>query len=213
MSTDTLARGSLNSFSGLPAGQAQPSEEEVYIFSASQLEDLIGQAVARAQAPLLQELHALQERIESLEEEVECGKEGEPAREPEAHGEQISLPQVVQDLQEGNLALKQELDVFQDFVALERMKDRQRIAKLEQADKISRNPAPGTKSEARIKALREILKQRGSTTFKEIERILKISPREMLRLTGHLDMRQYEIFRRQGDGRQKVIRLRAQIST
>jgi len=160
-------------------------------------------------------LHALQDRIESLEEEVGCGKEGEPEPHPsppQAAGEQISLPQVVQDLQEENLALKQELDAFQDFVALERMKDRQRIAKLEQADKVSRNP-PGTKTEARIKALREILKQRGSTTFKQIEKILKISPREMLRLTGYLDMRQYEIFRRQGDGRQKVIRLRAQIST
>jgi len=47
MSTDTLARGSLNSFSGLPAGQAQPSEE-VYIFSAIQLEQIISQAIAQA---------------------------------------------------------------------------------------------------------------------------------------------------------------------
>ena len=194
------------------SGLVSPSEQLVTL-TYGQLQNLIGQVVTRAQAPLLQELHALQDRIESLEEEVECGKEGEPAREPEATGEQISLPQVVQDLQEENLALKCELDAFQDFVALERMKDRQRIAKLEQAEKIPQAPTSGTKTEARIKALREILKQRGSTTFKQIEKILKISPREMLRLTGYLDMRQYEIFRRQGDGRQKVIRLRAQIST
>jgi len=69
----------------------------------------------------------------------------------------------------------------------------------------------GTKTLARLKGLREILKQRGPTTFKEMERLLKVSPREMLRLTKKLDNRQYEIFRREGDIREKVIRLRSQI--
>jgi len=213
MSTDTLAAGSLNSFSGLSAGQVQP-EEQIFVLTSAQLEALISRAVARAQAPLLQELHALQDRIESLEEEVGCGKGEEPEPHPslpDGQGSQISLPQVVQDLQARNEALKSELEAFQDFAARQRMEDRQRIAKLEQGE-TARPPIPGTKTAARIKAFREILK-RGSTTFKEIERLLKISPREMLRLTKKLDMRQYEIFRRRGDAREKVIRLRAQIST
>jgi len=212
MSTNALAQGSLNSFPGLSAGQVPP-EEQIFVLTSAQLEALISRAVARATAPL-------EARLEVLEEGVRCRKGEEPRRPkpqeeerspPEARGPQISPWEVVQDLQARNEALKSELEAFQDFAARQRMEDRQRIAKLEQGE-TARPPIPGTKTAARIKAFREILK-RGSTTFKEIERLLKISPREMLRLTKKLDMRQYEIFRRRGDAREKVIRLRAQIST
>jgi len=74
MSTDTLAAGSLNSFSGLSAGQVQP-EEQIFVLTSAQLEQIISQAVARAQAPLLQEIHALQGRNEALKRELEILQE------------------------------------------------------------------------------------------------------------------------------------------
>ena len=66
----------------------------------------------------------------------------------------------------------------------------------------------GKKSKARVEQLKEILKG-GSKTYKELERILKISPKEMNRLVSMLDTRSYEVFFRAGDNRQKVLRLRS----
>jgi len=70
----------------------------------------------------------------------------------------------------------------------------------------------GTKTVARVKKIDEVLKARGSTTFKELERILRISPKEMNRLLARLDMRRYEVHHRPGDNREKVLRLKVQIS-
>lgn len=70
----------------------------------------------------------------------------------------------------------------------------------------------GTKTLARVKKIDEVLKARGSTTFKELERILKISSKEMNRLLARLDMRRYEVHHRPGDNREKVLRLKVQIS-
>jgi DNA repair exonuclease SbcCD ATPase subunit len=70
-------------------------------------------------------------------------------------------------------------------------------------------PVPtGKKTLARIEKLKEILR-RGPKTYKELERLLGISPKEMNRLVSRLDSRSYEIFYRAGDDRQKVLRLRA----
>lgn len=87
--------------------------------------------------------------------------------------------------------------------------DRRRLCQLEQ----SRATAlpPGNKTTARIAHIKTILKDRGATTFKELCRILDISAREMSRLVKRLDMRFFEITRRPGDARQKVLRLRSQI--
>ena len=217
MSTDCISSQDI-AFSeaiGL-SGHAQP--EEIFVLTSSQLEALISRAVARAQAPLLERIERLESRLNVLlpEEGMRCREGEEPwpqviQERPGGQGGHIPTFQIVHNLQAENHALKRELCDLQEATARERAYDRQRIAKLEQGEP-ARAPAPGTKTEARIKALREILKQRGSTTYKELERILGISPREMLRLTKKLDMRQYEIFRRQGDAREKVIRLRVQIS-
>ena len=72
-------------------------------------------------------------------------------------------------------------------------------------------PPRGEKTLARIAKIDEILKARGSTTLKELERILKIRPQEMSRIVERLDKRRYEIFLRAGDEREKVLQLRAQI--
>jgi DNA repair exonuclease SbcCD ATPase subunit len=81
------------------------------------------------------------------------------------------------------------------------------INKIHQATRKIHTPN-GKKSKARVDQLKEILKG-GSKTYKEIERLLKISPKEMNRLVSMLDTRSYEIFFRSGDNRQKVLRLRS----
>jgi predicted nucleic acid-binding Zn-ribbon protein len=70
----------------------------------------------------------------------------------------------------------------------------------------------GEKTLKRIAKLEAFLKARGSgATFQEVEKILDISPSELTRLIAKLDMRRFEVFARAGDGRQKVLRLKAQI--
>ncbi len=81
------------------------------------------------------------------------------------------------------------------------------INKIWQAAKKTRTPT-GKKSLARVEKMKEILKS-GPKTYKELERLLDISPKEMNRLVTMLDTRSYEIFFRSGDDRQKVLRLRA----
>lgn len=95
-------------------------------------------------------------------------------------------------------------------VCVDIAQDRRRLATLEESRTITTVP-PGEKTTARIEQIKSILKSRGATSFGELERILKISPREMLRLTKRMDLRYFEITRRPGDSRQKVLRLRAQI--
>ncbi len=81
------------------------------------------------------------------------------------------------------------------------------INKVWQATKKPTQPK-GKKTLARIEQVKEILKS-GPRTFKDLERLLKISPKEMNRLVSKLDTRCYVIFYRSGDERQKVIRLRS----
>ena len=74
-----------------------------------------------------------------------------------------------------------------------------------------RKPSIGTKTIARIAKIDEILKSRGPTTLKELERTLGIDRATMTRLLGKLDMRRYDLHSRPGDEREKVLRLKAQI--
>jgi hypothetical protein len=68
----------------------------------------------------------------------------------------------------------------------------------------------GQKTLERIAKIDEVLKARGSTTLKELGKMLKIRPQETSRLVAKLDKRRYEVFLRAGDKREKVLRLRVQ---
>jgi transcription initiation factor IIE alpha subunit len=130
-------------------------------------------------------IQPLQDRIEALEATVarQC--------------EQIAALQATQDTLGENLFIQLKL-----------------IGQLrEAAQKTVAAPAPprGEKTLARLAKIDEILKTRGPTTLKELERILKIRPQEMSRIMARLDKRRYEIFLRAGDDREKVLRLKVQI--
>jgi|APFre7841882654_1041346.scaffolds.fasta_scaffold01683_12 hypothetical protein len=72
-------------------------------------------------------------------------------------------------------------------------------------------PPKGAKTIARITKIDEILKGRGPTTLKELEMFLNIRPQEMGRIIARLDRRRYEILFRDGNKRDKVLRLKVQI--
>lgn len=82
---------------------------------------------------------------------------------------------------------------------------------IKQLRESGRKPSIGTKTIARIAKIDEILKSRGPTTLKELERTLVIDRATMTRLLGKLDMRRYDLHSRPGDEREKVLRLKAQI--
>ena len=82
---------------------------------------------------------------------------------------------------------------------------------IKQLRESGRKPSIGAKTIARIAKIDEILKSRGPTTLKELERTLVIDRATMTRLLGKLDMRRYDLHSRPGDEREKVLRLKAQI--
>jgi DNA-binding transcriptional MerR regulator len=116
------------------------------------------------------------------------------------------LRQEVQRLKDAKPGITS-LRVDDAFEAIEQID--QHLARIDQVRLTA--PPQGSKTLARITKIDEILKTRGSTTLKELERILKIRPQEMSRIIARLDKRRYEIFLRDGDEREKVLRLRAQI--
>jgi uncharacterized membrane protein len=101
----------LNSFASEPEATAPPSEE-IFVLSASQLSDLITQAIERATAPLMGRLSVLEREVRGRGAE---GGEG-PTRLPNAHTGQNLILQVVQDLRAENMALKHELEDLQEVV-------------------------------------------------------------------------------------------------
>jgi uncharacterized membrane protein len=123
----------LNSFASEPEASAPPSEE-IFVLTSGQLQDLICEAVARAQAPLLERLEAaeaqlgaLQARLDALEEERGAGS-GVGERTPQDAQEGLNhIFQVVLDL-------KASLESLEDMTARERAYDRQRLARLERVD-------------------------------------------------------------------------------
>lgn len=124
--------------------------------------------------------------------------------------DRISSPKTVITQSNGIADLKASLETLEFHLSKQIAEDRRRITSIEEQQPRTAPPT-GTKTITRLSRIKAILKSRGATTFKEIERILGIAPREMVRLTKKLDMRFYEITRRPGDAREKVIRLRSQI--
>jgi len=125
----------LNSFASEPEASA-PLSEEIFVLTSYQLQDLICEAVARAQAPLLERLEAaeaqlqlgaLQARLDALEEERGAGS-GVGERTPQ--DAQEGLNQIFQVV----LDLKASLESLEDMTARERAYDRQRLARLERVD-------------------------------------------------------------------------------
>jgi len=96
-------------------------------------------------------------------------------------------------------------------LALDIAHDRQRICRIEQKSLTDYAPPKGIKTASRIAKINEILLARGPTSLKELGRILRLDKAAMTRLLSKLDKRRYELYCRRGDGRQKVLRLKAQI--
>lgn len=187
-----IASAKINSFAPIAAQTdypVSPSEEAVFILASSQLQDLIAAAVEKAIQPLQDRVSALESKSVSLEEE--------------------------------NTALRLKLTALETIqeedttrLCVDICQDRRRISALEQRPTTAPTPSVpsrGEKTIARIAKIGEVLKSRGPTTLKEMERILMISPKEMNRLLAKLDMRRYELHTRPGDAREKVVRLKVQI--
>jgi predicted HTH transcriptional regulator len=69
----------------------------------------------------------------------------------------------------------------------------------------------GQKTNQRLEKLDQILKTNGARTLGQLETDLGISPQEMSRLLAKLDMRRYNLFTREGERREKVLKIRSQI--
>lgn len=69
----------------------------------------------------------------------------------------------------------------------------------------------GQKTTQRLEKLDQILKTNGARTLGQLETDLGISPQEMSRLLAKLDMRRYNLFTREGERREKVLKIRSQI--
>ena len=69
----------------------------------------------------------------------------------------------------------------------------------------------GQKTKVRLKDLDKILRARGARTLSQLEMDLKISPQQMSGLISKLDMKRYNLFFREGNGREKVLMLRSRI--
>lgn len=79
---------------------------------------------------------------------------------------------------------------------------------------ISKRPSfgpKGRKTNERLEKLDQILKANGARTLTQLEKDLGILPQEMSRLISKLDKRKYQIFLREGNRREKVIKLRSRI--
>jgi regulator of replication initiation timing len=69
----------------------------------------------------------------------------------------------------------------------------------------------GQKTKQRLEKLDQILKTKGARTLSQLDEDLGILPQEMSRLIAKLDMRRYDLFTRDGERREKVLRLRSRI--
>ena len=166
-----------------------PSSINAFSQVSPSIDQLITLTIGQLQDLLKEAIQPLQDRVESLEVTV--------AR---------------QDEKLAALESTQEQDV--DRLAFDICQDRQRLARLESRPSTAPTPiAPpkGEKTIARVAKIDEVLKSRGPSTLKELERILKISPKEMNRLLAKMDMRRFELHSRPGDDREKVLRLKVQI--
>jgi hypothetical protein len=193
----------LNSFASEPEATAQPSEE-IFVLSASQLQDLITEAIERAAAPILQEVQDLKRRIACLVERGAGAGVGERIPQNERNGLD-KLPRVVQDLRAENMALKCELEAFLEITARERAYDRQRLARLE-------NPktAPGNMELSRAEKIGKYMKDRPDhkATFETLKGHLGVDNvrlNEALKVLMTLYPGKYGIARLPGDKRKRAL--------
>jgi hypothetical protein len=185
----------LNSFASAPEATAPPSED-IFVLSAGQLEAIITQAIECTTAPLAA-------RLDALERGVRCGEGGEGLQDG-PKGQDPTL-QVVQDLQAENLALKHELEAFQEITARERAYDRQRLVKLENPSK-----APGDTELSRAEKIAKYLKDRPDrrATFETLKGYLGVDNvrlNEALKVLMTFNPGRFGIARLPGDKRKKAI--------
>lgn len=175
-----------------------PSTDAVFILTSARLRSIMIGAIKEATAPILQELQAIKTKVARLEELEEIYHGPAPQAEdiPILRECWTKRREIMNDLPSRIWGIEEDL------------------AKLEQRPS---TPAPiasapkGEKTIARIAKIDEVLKSRGPSTLKELERILGIDKATMTRLLGKLDMRRYELHARPGDDREKVLRLKVQI--
>lgn len=152
------------------------------------LQVLIENAVKQAIKPLLDRVSEMEDKMDRLEEENAALR-----------------------LKLASLETTEEHDV--NRICLDIALDRQRLAALESRAGSPQAPtATGETTISRIAKVKDFLKARGGgATFQECERLLDIHPNQMTKLVSQLDKRSFEVFTRAGDGRQRVLRLKAQI--
>ena len=177
-----IASAKINSFGKSPKADFVSPSEQLITLTIGQLQDLITQAVEKAIQPLQDEVESFRATVTRQDEKIVA------------------------------LESTQEHDV--NRICLDICQDRQRLTRLESRPSTAPTPIvppKGEKAINRIAKIEEVLKSRGPTTLKELERILGIDRATMTRLLVKLDMRRYEIHSRPGDDREKVLRLKAQI--
>ena len=177
-----IASAKINSFGKSPKADFVSPSEQLITLTIGQLQDLITQAVEKAIQPLQDEVESFRATVTRQDEKIVA------------------------------LESTQEHDV--NRICLDICQDRQRLTRLESRPSTAPTPIvplKGEKTIARVAKIDEVLKSRGPTTLKELEHILKISPKEMNRLLAKLDMRRFELHSRPGDDREKVLRLKVQI--
>jgi len=215
-----VAVAGINRFASAPPVE-QPAEQAVVVLPAAFLQEMFSrvQELADRVAVLEETVSAQSREIRELREVgVRCG-EGEEAIKSRISAVQDLQPTITH-LAERNASnealiedLRRQQERDHERVLVEVAHDRQRLATLEARPARAEAPPapPGSKTAARLEQMRTILTDRGSTTFKEMERLLRISPKEMNRILARADKRSIEVFTREGDRRQKVLRLKVQI--
>ena len=111
-------------------------------------------------------------------------------------------------LEEENKALRSRIYELEDIQIDHERAINENAAALNKIWQGSKARTPkGSKTKKRIEKLDLMLKT-GAKALRQIEKDLGISPQEMSRLISKLDKRRYQIFIRNGDKREKVIKLR-----
>ncbi len=158
------------------------------------------QAITQTESAIINQIFA---ELQTLREEIDQLKE---------ENQSLKGKIAAQDKRIASLETQQDKDF--DEIASKINEHSEAINKCWQAIKTLPHQAPprGKKTVSRIAKIDEILKTRGPTTLKELEKILKIDPATMTRILVRLDKRRYELHTRPGDEREKVLRLKAKIS-
>jgi DNA repair exonuclease SbcCD ATPase subunit len=120
----------------------------------------------------------------------------------------IELCDRIEALETENRRLKARISEIEDYQDDHTRAINENAAALNKIWQGSKARTPkGSKTKKRIEKLDLMLKT-GAKALRQIEKDLGISPQEMSRLISKLDKRRYQIFIRNGDKREKVIKLR-----